>query len=563
MESHGTAPLLPTGVPNLDLILGGGLPANALVLVMGRPGSGKTTIANQIAFHAAATQGKRILILTALSEPTNKLIEHLRSFAFFDQSLVGGAIQFFSLQQVLPRGLEVAGREVLAMAREHSADIVVLDGFRGMRGAEGAPIAAREFLYEVGTALSALGSMFLVTSETDPRDSTFYPETTTADVILGLHYDVVDVSQQRALEVVKARGRAPLAGLHGLTLNAAGASIFPQFEVRIIHELAGGANHHLAVQDTSVTESISGQGRPLPTDPKGTPSQSERATFDLPVLDELTRGGLTRPTATLLAGSSGTGKTLLALYFALAGVRRGEPVLYVGLRENLDQIIAKADAFNMGRELRAALEPGGRLTLLRLPPIQLNPDIVAERILSEIDRLGARRLVVDSIYEVERAIRVGAHPQRLDDYLSALVETLHQRQVTAIFTKETEKALAATLDFSGEPLSVLSENVILLQQVAYQRHLYRVLSVLKMRLSDHDYSLREFRISAPTGIEVLGDGESQDGILRGIAQQSSAESEGIAGAVNRALTLNGASKGGSFPRRQRRAPRTAESEGAK
>src|SRR5437764_3758225 len=74
----------PTGVPNLDGVLGGGLPRGALMLVVGAPGSGKTTLALQMAF-AAARAGRRVLILTALSEPTNKLIAHLRTFTFFTE----------------------------------------------------------------------------------------------------------------------------------------------------------------------------------------------------------------------------------------------------------------------------------------------------------------------------------------------------------------------------------------------------------------------------------------------------------------------------------------------
>src|SRR5690348_16784862 len=221
-----------TGVRDLDDILGGGLPRGSLVLIMGLPGSGKTTIASQIAF-TAARSGKRVLILTALSEPTNKLIAHLGAFSFFDPALVGGPIQFLSLQGSLSAGLEAASTTILTEARRMRADLVLLDGFRGMRSVDAEPQAAREFLYSLGTTLGALGCTTLVTSETDPRDPTFFPETTTADVILGLHYQLLGVRQYRGIEVIKARSAAPLPGLHALTLGVDGASVYPQLEERI------------------------------------------------------------------------------------------------------------------------------------------------------------------------------------------------------------------------------------------------------------------------------------------------------------------------------------------
>src|SRR5689334_18844379 len=92
-----------TGVPQLDLVLGGGLPLGTLVIILGPPGSGKTTLASQMAF-AAASRGQRALFLTSFSEPTTKLMEHLRGYRFFDPDLIGEQVQVFSLQQFLAQG---------------------------------------------------------------------------------------------------------------------------------------------------------------------------------------------------------------------------------------------------------------------------------------------------------------------------------------------------------------------------------------------------------------------------------------------------------------------------
>src|SRR6185437_1809836 len=130
-EDRGASPLEPTGVPHLDDVLGGGLPRGALVIVAGPPGSGKTTLANQMAF-AAAERGRRVLVLSALSEPTSKLLDHLRGFHFFNQNLIGDPIQFLSLEHFLSQGLEATSTGLLATAKAARADFVVLDGFRGV-----------------------------------------------------------------------------------------------------------------------------------------------------------------------------------------------------------------------------------------------------------------------------------------------------------------------------------------------------------------------------------------------------------------------------------------------
>lgn len=485
------AHLDPCGIPNLDLVLGGGLPRGALVIVAGPPGSGKTTLANQMAF-AAAHSGRKAMVLTALSEPTSKLIDHLRSFTFFDEDLLGESVQFLSLQQFLAEGLAATGDEMIAAARQFRANFVVLDGFRGVRGADVDPQAAREFLYDVGTTLSVLGATTIITSEADPRDPSFFPEATTADVIIGLHYGLNGVRHQRAIEAIKMRGAAPLSGLHGLGLSAAGTVVYPRLESRIAATDQPGSA-------TLITA--------LPSLPA---AHAGRTTFDLPELDALLGGGLTYNTNSLLVGSLGTGKTFLALHYALAGARAGEPTLFVGFRETLQQLIDKTAPFALGADLQRALAPGGNLAILRVPPVELEPDILADRLLTIIDERGIRRLVMDSIAELEHAAISSGGRVRVSDYIAALVEALRARNVTALYLKEIRQQPNDELDFSNAPISVLAENVIHVRQIEQRAQLHRVLTVLKMRFSAHDEStLREFVILPPQGVRMLSLDESR------------------------------------------------------
>ena len=306
------------GVPGLDILTGGGVPRGSLVIIVGPPGSGKTTLAYQIAC-AVAGAGSKVITFTALSEPPSKLISHMRTFTFFDEQLLGGPLQIYSLQLSRTTAPETTLVDLVSIARRSRAELVVLDGFRGVRGALPDPQAAREFLYGLGSQLGVLGITMLITSEAEPRDPAFFPEATTADVIIGLHYGIEGVRQRRAIEAVKVRGAQPLPGLHGLRLTRGGIIIYPRLEAQIAAAYDGSED----VLDAAESENRAGADDNAPVDRwphVGMPMRAEgkeadaapltaeaeagsslvgRASFGLPAFDALLGGGLTRESSTV------------------------------------------------------------------------------------------------------------------------------------------------------------------------------------------------------------------------------------------------------------------------
>ncbi len=178
----------------------------------------------------------------------------------------------------------------------------------------------------------------------------------------------------------------------------------------------------------------------------------------------------------------------------------------------------KADDFDLGSQLRNALAPDGGLTLQRWEPVELDPDRIAADLLSAIEQTGARRMVIDSIAELERAVLENSGVERASNYLAALLAALRARGVTLLALKEASKGVATQLEFSVDALGVLAENVLLMQQLAYRGKLHRVLSIPKMRFSAHDYRLREFIVAPPEGIRVLTSDESGEEVLTGLAE---------------------------------------------
>ena len=207
----------------------------------------------------------------------------------------------------------------------------------------------------------------VVTSEGTPRDVGHFPEMTTADSVVGLHYTLAGVREHRAIEVIKVRGTAPLPGLHGLLLDAAGIRVYPRLEARVAR-----AARVARTQPSGLTLA------------SGTPMA--RASFDLPALDTLLAGGLTARTSTLVLGSPGVGKTLLGLQFALAGVRAGQPAVLLTFHETVEELHHRAEVFALEPGLHRALAPDGGITLLRQPSVECDIDIVAEELLAAVDR---------------------------------------------------------------------------------------------------------------------------------------------------------------------------------
>jgi circadian clock protein KaiC len=488
--------ILPTGVPNLDRVLGGGLLRRSIVVLIGSPGIGKTVLAQQMAFHTIS-RGEAALYLTGYSETTDKLISHSRDLTFFDPAQVGGRFRFGSLTDLVQQGADVTEDAVVATAREQRASLVVIDGFRSLRTVLGSDQTAAAFLYSLGAKLTLLGATTLVIIEGDPDNSANYPELTVCDVILALRRDRGSSRGRRLLEVVKSRGSLALEGVHPFTISRDGLYVSPRFEA--------------TVPQTDVN--LSG----------------ERFSLGVPDLDALLNGGLSGGTSTLVVGSPGVGKTLLSLHFLHAALAAGEPCLYLGFMESAAQLREKGRTFGM--DLTAA-EADGRMRFLVLPPYDLEADAIAELLREDVERRGVRALVIDSAAELERGVRPA---ERVPDYLAALTDYLRGRRVTTYLTLDIATIVGPELAFGNTPLSLLAENLLLLRQVEYGNRLHRVFSVLKMRFSGFNQEIYEFTVADGQGIRLQGPAPLGEGLLTGVARLLGTLSEQRGDGADRAV----------------------------
>ena len=143
----------------------------------------------------------------------------------------------------------------------------------------------------------------------------------------------------------------------------------------------------------------------------------------------------------------------------------------------------------------------------------LEADEIAALVAEDIERRGVRRLVIDSAAELQRAVGSSV---RIPDFLAALVSYLRGRAVTACLTLDLPTIVGPELEFAATPLSLLAENLLLLRQVEYRGRLHRVLSVFKMRFSEHEPAIYDLTVTPGLGIQIVGPAPLGEGLLTGV-----------------------------------------------
>ncbi len=470
-----------TGVEGLDEVLGGGIPARSITVVSGEPGSGKTVLALQMLFHAAR-QGKTSLYFTTLSEPALKLVRHMQGFKFFDPRLLDDRVRIVDLGSTLrAHDPETALATVAERVEEGEPDLVVIDSFKALHDLSDQPLRTRTLTYDLAVQMASWGATTLLVGEYAAADAAQLPEFAIADGIVRLGTAPHDLTRVRELEIQKLRGSRFVPGVHLFEIGEDGIAFFPR---------------------------VSSPAVPAGEPPPGSP----RAPLSTGVaqLDALFRGGLPPSSSTTVMGGTGTGKTLLGLHFLVEGARRGEPGVLFTLEETPDQLRDIASKFSFDF---AALERKGLVHLRYAPPIELSTDRFLHETRREVERLGARRVVVDSL----TSLALGAvSDRRYRELVYALAKHLRAAGVTLVMTLEIAELLG-TGQLSGHGVSFASDNVVQLRYVELGGRLDRAVSVIKARGVAVDTEVRGMTIG-PRGVEVSERAPFKDlrGVLTGV-----------------------------------------------
>jgi circadian clock protein KaiC len=453
---------LPTGVPRLDDVLGGGIPEYSFNLIAGDPGSGKTTLAHQVMF-ANATEERPAIYFTILGEPALKMLRYQQQFTFFDMEKVNKAIHFINLsQQSMERDLTKVLKSIVDEVEKLNPAIVIVDSFRTLVRAsndlEPDKMQLSDFVQRVAMHLTSWQVTSFLIGEYEEQEMRENPVFTMADGILVLSQNIERNSMVRKIRVPKVRGQAPQPGLHSVRIEDSGVQIYP----RMI--------------------------KPIEETRKRLPSKF--ISTGIEGLDEMMGGGTLTGNTLLVAGPSGSGKTTVAIQFIAEGVKQNEPGVIAIFEETTQKYLDQAKGF--GFDLQKMVQQN-KLEMVYIRPLDLSVDETLYAIQAAVDRVGAKRVVIDSISGLQAALA----PTFEVDFRESLYRLLGAMtgvDITVLMTVEVTENYNE-LRFTPHAISFLTHDILLQRYVEIEGELRRMLTIIKTRGRKHSSELRAYEIT--------------------------------------------------------------------
>jgi circadian clock protein KaiC len=457
-----TAPLLSaTGVPGLDEVLKGGLPANRLYLVRGNPGVGKTTLSMQFLLEGEK-RGEQGLYVT-LSETKIEIedIAHshgwnLGKLAIFELSAMEQEMAEDAQNTIFhPSEIELNKTTDLLLRKIVQANPkrIVLDSMSELRLLSDSPLRYRR-------QMLALKQFFV------GRDMTVMlldDHTAGGDLqVQSIAHGVISIetitsdygTERRRLKIDKMRGVDFMAGYHDSVIVPGGLRVFPRLVA---------ADH---VRDYKMTQIKSG----------------------LDHLDRLLGGGLERGTSCLFLGPAGCGKSSLMAQFAVAAAERGEKTLVMLFEET--KKISLARSRSLGMPVKKYIEEG-LIDMRQLDPGELAPGQFVDMVISAVERDKIKMIQIDSLNGYLQAM---PDVKFLNIQFHELLTFLSHRGIITLMTVAQQGLMGSTMTAPVE-ITYLADSVVLMRYFEQAGEIKKAISVLKKRVGRHESTIRELRAS--------------------------------------------------------------------
>jgi circadian clock protein KaiC len=475
-----------SGIWGLDDVMEGGFSRGHVFLLEGEPGAGKTTVGLQFLL-AGVQAGERCLYIT-LSETEQELRAGAASHGWQlgddikvcellpPESLLAGE-QHQSLLYASDLELGETTQQIFDAVKRQNPSRLVIDSLSEIRLLAQSSLRYRRQILSIKHSFARLGITVLLLDDvvSDATDKTVH----------SIAHGVVRLEQiapaygaeRRRMRVLKYRGQKYRGGFHDFTINTGGITIFP----RLI-----AAEHRKRTPRTQLSTGIR-------------------------EFDSLMGGGLESGSSTLILGPAGTGKSLLAITFAMAALARGEKAALFIFDEELGLLFDRMKGMNIDLE---SARDGGRLMIEQIDAAELSPGEFANRVRRIVDEKDVKTVVIDSLNGYQAAM---PEENSLILHVHELLQYLNRRGA-ATFVTVAQHGLVGDMH---APIDVtyLADTVILLRYFEARGKVRRAISVIKKRTGNHESTIREYRLGS-RGLSMGEPLEAFQGVLRGVPSYS-------------------------------------------
>ena len=444
-------------------------------------------------------------IIITFEEGPEKLYRDSAAFGWDLQ-----ALEKQDLLRIIPSSPEAIQQMLLStesglskLTRSIGAGRILVDSITHFRRITDNVQQLRSLLVKFLTSLMQITSSAVLIKEIETGESEGANiEEYIVDTVIRLSYDrTIRHRRERNIEVMKSRGQKHISGRHTLEFEEHGLAVYP---------VCAALYHSLQTLEKVQPKKMRNLGRYATTGIKG--------------FDQMCGGGFPAGSSSVVAGSSGTGKTVFSCQFIQSGLKSGERALIISFQQSEDELMALGRAFGMSL---AGYREKGLLDVIYLGQTSLSVD----RLLYELRELligekakSYSRVAVDGLTHLVQAIR---EPSYLQDYVESLLSLLRAGGLTSIFTFEVDKMFGS---FEIDSLSTLGlfDNLVLMRYVELEGEIRKAMTILKMRGVDHEKSIPEYVISK-NGVELLSKFEAGVEVMggSGVSQNKRLELEDV------------------------------------
>jgi circadian clock protein KaiC len=468
-QSIDIFPKTPTGIDGLNEITGGGFPKGRPTLICGSAGSGKTVLAIQFLIKGI-TEYNEPGVFMSFEESAKDLTLNVKSLGFDLEKSIAQKKLKIDYVRVERSEIQETGEydlEGLFIRLNHAIDSigakrVVLDTIESLFSGLDNTAILRSEIRRLFQWLKGKGVTTIITGERGETTLTRQGlEEYVSDCVILLDFRVIEEIATRRLRIVKYRGSTHGTNEYPFLIDEDGVSVLPITSLRLAHT-----------------------------------TSSEIISTGLPTLDELFHGGgYFRGNCTLITGSAGTAKTILAAYFALNSCKQGEKVLYFSFEESPDQLTR--NMLSVGINLKPYIKSKLLLVHSSRPSLHgLEMHLLSLQ--KYILEFQPHTVIIDPISSL---VTIGSRGE-VRAMLARLMDILKMHQINVLFTSLTHERPINYNSLADEAISSLVDTWIKVRNEEDNGNRIRSLYIEKSRGMGHSNEIRNF-IVTNKGIEIL------------------------------------------------------------